>query len=345
MVKRVARGAARTTLWRTHRRALGAVLAISALVISSCTSEPAMGPADDSGAPTPPTSEQQASEQQPGEAVDSQASTSTAAAITTYVALGDSFASMGSREDGGAGDDDARGAEAAFCRRSQDNYPRALSELLNVESVVDRSCQGAIIDNLSGQRAAGDIEIPAQMQAFGEVDAPVDLVTLTIGGNDIGFGEMVWCAQNAMQTHEPSNCSAYLDRKVAHETKVVEDRLDQVFQEIRTRAPQARIVATGYLPLLGVADDCAEIAAISGTDRAWLQSVTHQLNQAAANAAQRRGAEFVLPAHVDKHTVCAEPEQRWVDLTGAETGSYPFHPTAAGQRAMAEAIRDQVQLG
>lgn len=168
-------------------------------------------------------------------------------------------------------------------------------------------------------------------------------MTLTIGGNDIGFGEMVWCAQHALDTAEPSNCGAYMDRKVEHETRVVEDRLHEIFAEIRSRAPKAQIIATGYLPLLGAFDDCAEIAAISGPDRTWLQTVIQQLNQAVAQAAQAHDVQFVLPAEADKHTVCAEPNQRWVDLSGTVTGSFPFHPTAAGQAAMAQEIYQRVR--
>lgn len=263
--------------------------------------------------------------------------------INTYVALGDSYAAMASR----AGANDPDDVAADFCRRSPDNYPAVLGDLLSANTVIDRSCQGAIIDNLTETREAGGVAVPAQMQAFGETDegAPdrtIDLVTLTIGGNDIGFGEMVWCAQHALETSEPSNCGAYMDRKVEHETRVVEDRLHEVFAEIRSRAPDAQIIATGYLPLLGALDDCAEIAAISGTDRAWLQTVIQQLNQAVAQAAQAHDAQFVLPAEAEKHTVCAEPEQRWVDLSGTATGSFPFHPTAAGHAAMAQEIYQRI---
>lgn len=258
--------------------------------------------------------------------------------IGTYVALGDSFASMASRAGAQRPDDPV----ADFCRRSPDNYPAIVAELLGTDTAIDRSCQGAIIDNLSETREAGGVEVPAQLNALRETEQPVELVTLTIGGNDIGFGELVWCAQTAMHTGEPSNCSTFLDRKVAHEIGVVSDRLDQVFQALENEAPQARVIMTGYLPLLAAWDDCAEIAAISGTDRTWLQSVTHQLNHALAEAAHRNGAEFVLPDDVDKHTVCAQPQQRWVDLTGIETGSFPFHPTVAGQAAMGREIHQRV---
>lgn len=263
--------------------------------------------------------------------------------IDTYVALGDSYAAMASRD----GADDPGDVVADFCRRSPDNYPVVLGDLLSANTVIDRSCQGAIIDNLTETREAGGVSVPAQLQALGETggdatDRTIDLVTLTIGGNDIGFGEMVLCVQHALETAESSNCGAYMDRKVEHETRVVEDRLHEVFAEIRSRAPDAQIIATGYLPLLGALDDCAEIAAISGTDRTWLQTVIQQLNQAIAQAARAHDVQFALPAEADKHTVCAEPEQRWVDLSGTATGSFPFHPTAAGQAAMAQEIYQQL---
>lgn len=305
------------TLTRTWRRAVPAFLLSSGLVLSACSA--GVDNDDDSEAASEP-------------------------AIDTYVALGDSYAAMASR----AGADDSGDLAADFCRRSPDNYPAVLGDLLAANTVIDRSCQGAIIDNLTATRDAGGVEVPAQLHALSETDEgatdrTVDLVTLTIGGNDIGFGEMVWCAQHALDTAEPSNCGAYMDRKVEHETRVVEDRLHEIFAEIRSRAPKAQIIATGYLPLLGAFDDCAEIAAISGPDRTWLQTVIQQLNQAVAQAAQAHDVQFVLPAEADKHTVCAEPNQRWVDLSGTATGSFPFHPTAAGQAAMAQEIYQRIR--
>lgn len=305
------------TLTRKWRRAVPALLLSSGLVLSACSA--GVDNDDDSEAASEP-------------------------AIDTYVALGDSYAAMASR----AGADDSGDLAADFCRRSPDNYPAVLGDLLAANTVIDRSCQGAIIDNLTATRDAGGVEVPAQLHALSEIDEgatdrTVDLVTLTIGGNDIGFGEMVWCAQHALDTAEPSNCGAYMDRKVEHETRVVEDRLHEIFAEIRSRAPKAQIIATGYLPLLGAFDDCAEIAAISGPDRTWLQTVIQQLNQAVAQAAQAHDVQFVLPAEADKHTVCAEPNQRWVDLSGTATGSFPFHPTAAGQAAMAQEIYQRIR--
>lgn len=305
------------TLTRKWRRAVPALLLSSGLVLSACSA--GVDNDDDSEAASEP-------------------------AIDTYVALGDSYAAMASR----AGADDSGDLAADFCRRSPDNYPAVLGDLLAANTVIDRSCQGAIIDNLTATRDAGGVEVPAQLHALSETDEgatdrTVDLVTLTIGGNDIGFGEMVWCAQHALDTAEPSNCGAYMDRKVEHETRVVEDRLHEIFAEIRSRAPKAQIIATGYLPLLGAFDDCAEIAAISGPDRTWLQTVIQQLNQAVAQAAQAHDVQFVLPAEADKHTVCAEPNQRWVDLSGTATGSFPFHPTAAGQAAMAQEIYQRIR--
>ena len=184
------------TLIRTWRRAVPALLLSSGLVLSACSA----GVDNDDGS-------EAASE--PG------TEPATEPAIDTYVALGDSYAAMASR----AGADDSGDLAADFCRRSPDNYPAVLGDLLAANTVIDRSCQGAIIDNLTATRDAGGVAVPAQLHALSEtdegaIDRTVDLVTLTIGGNDIGFGEMVWCAQHALETAEPSNCGAYMDRKV-----------------------------------------------------------------------------------------------------------------------------------
>ncbi|AGF72957.1 SGNH/GDSL hydrolase family protein [Corynebacterium halotolerans] len=243
-----------------------------------------------------------------------------------YVALGDSYAALGSR--------DAALSGPAFCRRSADNYP---SQVLADARVTgqDVSCQGAVTDNLLRPRNTGSEEIPAQLDSLTE---GTDLVTLSIGGNDIEFGGMAGCFGQAMRAGLPSDCAATWDGPARAQLAELPDALDQVHQAITDRSPDARVIVTGYMPLIAPGDDCTELAAISEADRAWAVALTDELNQVVADAAERHGADMVLPAGTGEHTGCAAPEQRWVAFHGNETGAYPMHPTPAGQAAMAETV-------
>lgn len=228
-----------------------------------------------------------------------------------YVALGDSYAAMGSRAATDPGD---------ACAVAADSYPVLLADALGVEDFVNASCQGAVTADVGEKTALGTAasEGSPQVAALGE---ETDLVTLSIGGNDVSFIDMTRCFESA--------CPAGLREKVAGELEELPARLDDVYVAIEQQAPDAQVFATGYLPLLK--EGCTNVP-----DAAWLAEQITRINGEVSAAAERHGATYVMPAGAGEHTGCsAEP---WVDFTGEATGSYPMHPTAAGQQAMAEAI-------
>lgn len=248
----------------------------------------------------------------------------------TYVALGDSYAAMGSTAAEISGPD--------FCLRSADNYPDQVLADARVTG-QDATCQGAVTADLLQPRQTGQEPIPAQVDAL---RPDTDLVTLSIGGNDVGFGDVVGCFLTAMHTRQPSDCATTWQQSVDTRLAELPERLDEVYLAIDERSNGARVITTGYLPLLGPGDDCAEIDVLTPADRAWVVTLTAQINEVVADAAQRHNAEMVLPDAAANHTGCAEPEQRWVDFLGSDTGAYPMHPTPTGQAVMARAVLEQL---
>lgn len=248
-----------------------------------------------------------------------------------YVALGDSYAAMGSTYA------ELQGPE--FCLRASNNYPSHVAADDRISDATDVSCQGARIPDLLTPRTTGAMEIPAQLDAL---ETSTDVVTLSIGGNDLGFGEIIGCVQQNLLGDAHVDCAVELDGVVRQRLAELPAELEDVYHRIDDYSGGARVITTGYLPILNGAQECPELAAIPVTDRAWAAQLTAELNDVLADAAERNGAEFVLPTGVEDHTACAEPEQRWVDVTGAQTGSHPMHPTAAGQEAMAAAVLDRI---
>lgn len=248
----------------------------------------------------------------------------------TYVALGDSYAAMGSTE--------ARTTGPEYCLRSVDNYPGQVLEDARVTG-HDVTCQGAVTADLLQPRHAGEQTIPAQVDALGP---DTDVVSLSIGGNDIGFGDIAGCFLSAMQAGRPSDCATTWQQPVGDRLDQLPERLDEVYAAIDERSGGARVITTGYLPLLAPDDDCVEVDVLSPGDRAWVVALTGQINHTVAEAAERHGAEMVLPEQAGNHTGCAKPEHRWVDFFGSQTGAFPMHPTPTGQAVMAQAVLEQL---
>lgn len=216
-----------------------------------------------------------------------------------------------------------------MCQRSADNYPAQVLADARFTG-WDVSCAGAVTGDVLSAGA-----VPAQLDALTE---DTDLVTLSIGGNDIGFGEIVGCFFESMNSGRPSDCAEAWTEPTRAQLAELPDRLDLIHREIGERTDGARVIVTGYLPMIAPGDDCTELTAISPADREWIVELTGELNRVVEEAAERHGAEMVLPADAGNHTGCAPPEQRWVDFFGSATGAYPMHPTAAGQAAMAAAV-------
>lgn len=271
--------------------------------------------------------------------------------VHKYVALGDSYASLASINLG------FRGAtHEQFCQRSPDNYPAALVAELEIAEFVDASCQGAKIPEMTGPRHEvpndpSSATVPPQFDALA---ADTDLVTISIGGNDIGFAPISFCLGGAMLAggSESSTCATRLEQRLRPDFEALPAQLDAVYAEIRRRAPEATIVATGYMPLLAapdiapgvdVAESCPAIEPLSVADRRWAVDAIAELNGIIEAAAHRNGVVYALPSDVVKHSGCARPDRRWVDFDGTATRAQPMHPTAAGQRAMAEAIAAAVR--
>lgn len=281
-----------------------------------------------------------------------------------YVALGDSFASMASM----ANLDDSNPV-AAFCMRSADNYPHLVAEQLGLD-LTDVTCQGATsADTLAAHEIDGGL-VHGQVDSLTEDTA---LVTLTIGGNDAIFGSPSGCdpRDNSFTDGEgdgatpdpnaapadPSSPSAadaaaqeaacIADARAANDVSI-EDlpvKLDEVYTAIRQRAPQATIVTTGYLPVILASDTCDYATSLSQADLDWFQETTDKLNSVVAQSAADHGALFVMPDDADAHTACASATDRWTSVNGEETDSFPMHPTASGQAAVADAVVSALQTG
>lgn len=247
-----------------------------------------------------------------------------------YVALGDSYAAYGSLNSPKSG--------PAPCLRGADNYPAEVIKALRANG-TDSSCGGAKTEHVLSQwdRGSGVI-VPAQVESL---KRDTELVTLSIGGNDIDFGTMTSCLYEVAQDPNATPCEDRLKTSTDQKLTSLTPRLNAVHEEINRRSPNARVIVTGYYSLVASSGSCPAAGAMSMQDRNWVADLTRRVNQVRAEAAMRAGAEFVLPAHSDEHTACAEPAQRWVDGTGRETNSHAMHPTALGQKVMANAVTTQ----
>ncbi|MGW7052776.1 SGNH/GDSL hydrolase family protein [Streptomyces sp. NPDC054887] len=254
-----------------------------------------------------------------------------AAAGTTvdrYVALGDSFAS-------GAG---VPNQVDSNCMRSDRNYPALLNAALSPAAHKDVTCGGATTVHMT---SAQNASAPPQLDAL---SADTDLVTLTIGGNDVGFANIiVRCVTLGAFNLGGSPCkNSYTwtgTDQLAATVNATAPKIAAAIDGIRKRAPQARVLVTGYPAILP--DDgtnCPWVATIAKGDAPWLRDTHKRLNAMIATQAAARGAVYVdTYTKSIGHDVCKPAGTRWMEPLVTNAAA-PFHPNAAGERAMADAV-------
>lgn len=260
-------------------------------------------------------------------------SASAAAPPGRYVALGDSFTSgplIPTQVD-------------LNCVRSNRNYPSLTAAAIHSSSFVDVSCGGATTgDILNPGTGELGLRVPAQLDA---VTAATALVTVGIGGNDIGFtGIISSCAQDSLSNPLGSPCR---DRYTGSGTDELRARIAatapkvaSVLQRIHAAAPGALVLVVGYTALLpDTGFGCWPTVPIAFGDVPYLRGVEKSLNGMLSATAAANGATYVdtyTPSI--GHDACKSSSVRWAEGLVPANPAAPFHPNAAGERAMATAV-------
>ncbi len=219
--------------------------------------------------------------------------------------------------------------------RSARNYAHLAAERLGVE-LTDVTYSGATTANILRDRQHS---APPQIDAL---DGSEDLVTVTIGGNDVGYVPLLFGGSLPAVVHTLPVISGWVRDLLDREMR--DDALDQVAQSlvavgeaVRSRAPQARILFVDYLTLLPPVGVPAP--PISGAVADLGRHVASRLAELTATAAQVTGCEVVSAAHAsrDHHAWSANP---WTVGAGSMLPWHPMplHPNAAGMRAVADLI-------
>ncbi|MET7834990.1 SGNH/GDSL hydrolase family protein [Micromonospora sediminicola] len=222
------------------------------------------------------------------------------AATVNYVALGDSYSS-------GVG---AGPYDLSTCLRSQKSYAPLWAAAHAVTSFRFPACGGAVTADVRNNQV-------------GQLSASTTLVTITIGGNDAGFADVM----TSCRFGSTSSCESAVAGAKAFATATLPGRLDATYTAIRERAPNARLVVLGY-PRLFETGYCG-LLAMSSYKRTILNQAADVLNGVTADRAGAAGATFVdARPYFTGHGVCAaEP---WIrDVSGVIEA---YHPNASGYR-------------
>lgn len=254
---------------------------------------------------------------------------------TTYVALGDSFTAGPLIPQ--------QSTEVPGCLRSTDrNYPQLAFPAIRSTDIVDASCSGARVRHLyEPQDVSPGPANPPQLDAL---DTMTEVVTLGIGGNDIGFSEIVQTC--ATQNPLGAGCRAHYVRdgrdEISERIARTAPEIARALRDIGARAPRAEVFVVGYPTIIPeTGRGCYPVVPILPSDVPYLRAKAEELNAMIAAEARKAGARYVDTATPSiGHDVCSL--DRWVEGLVPLSPAAPVHPNAAGMLATSQVVSDEV---
>jgi lysophospholipase L1-like esterase len=247
-----------------------------------------------------------------------------------YVALGDSYAA-------GTGLPQQTDAE---CRRSSGSYPAWIAETYKPAVFKDVTCSGATTRSLWNKQGSAAPQVNA-------LTKDTDLVTVTLGGNDLGFSDVLTtCVLAGLSTREGTPCRDQLlgsGKNLDADFAKLSTRVPDMLADIKRRSPQARVVVVGY-PNLFPADGstCGSSVPLAKGDVTWLNQATNRLNLLLEMSAYTKQAEFVDTSSLFRgKDMCQPSSKQWINPLLPQTpGS--AHPNVVGHLMVANQVYERL---
>ena len=300
--------------------------------------------------------------------------------LIDYLGLGDSFSSGEGAYDYQAGTD----INDNHCHLSSQSYPLLLThDLFSSTGGHSVACSGAVINDVgaTGGKYRGQVahvsdfqtlqsSEPALLQSIQTNFLPGYIAqqrfvrqyvpriqTITIGGNDIGFGDMLErCVMFKLSLHtSDSTCyNTYEDRlEVLNLIDRTVSRWTTLYRELVAAAPGTHLYAVGYPEIAIDTGNCALNVHLAKSELEFAVELTRYLNDAISSAAIAAGISYVdISQALAGHRLC-ETASYNVAVNGLTAGNdagllginflgkESYHPNALGQHLIEEAILKQ----
>jgi hypothetical protein len=206
-------------------------------------------------------------------------------------------------------------------------------------SLADVSCSGATTEDMTQSQDVTPGPNPPQ---FNALTATTQVVTLQIGGNDIGFTEILENCASASPFGHPCQ-----DRYVVNGDDTLRDRIAAAapkiaaaIQGIHARSPQARVFVVNYAAILPeTGSGCWPVVPIAWADVPYLRGIEKALNAMLADQAGANNATIVddYTASIG-HDACKSTTTKWVEPLIPTNPAAPFHPNARGEAGIATVV-------
>jgi lysophospholipase L1-like esterase len=230
------------------------------------------------------------------------AATASAAAASQYVALGDSYSSgVGTR---------VFYSESGSCKRSPAAYGPKIAAA-NGYTLSFQACSGAKTTDVNSKQ-------------LGTLSSSTALVTITIGGNDAGFSNVILnCALYYF------TCGSAINEANSYIANKLPGVLDTTYNNIRGKATTAHVVVLGYPRLFTAEGKTCNVNFLTSSNEKKLNETGDKLDTVIKARAEAHSFTYVDPRSAfSPHEVCSSSE--W--LNGQSNPlEESYHPNVSGQ--------------
>ena len=217
------------------------------------------------------------------------------------------------------------------CRRSADAYAADLAAV-NDWNVINVACSGATVaGGLLGPQQAGGITVPPQL-AQARKATHAQLVIVSIGANDVGWSGLVGLCAAAKSCADRAS-TAYFQQHLA----AFASQYYQLLEQLATLPSHPRVLINLYYTPFDPRQSCLIGEGLGAATEKALTGLLGALNRVLSDGAQAAGQIPVQPDFTG-HALC-DPGSY---VQGAGDAA-PFHPTAAGELAIALADEQALQ--
>lgn len=245
------------------------------------------------------------------------------------------------------------------CHRSSASWAARVASRLGVSASNMRfiACSGATTEHVRLNGAGQWPKSPTgvigartqarELTAFNDSGA-VDLVFVSIGGNDVSFGGIV------------QRCLMYACTRIPHsgwkgdaqrEARDLDETVVGALVDVEMAAPEAQVWVVGYPDPLAV-QSCLELT-ITEEEQRWLKAeFIGPMNESLRAAAARMDAGYVsFDSEIVGHQICSGKDKAYInglklgnDIPAESVGplgAESFHPNAMGHRHLADVFWEQ----
>jgi lysophospholipase L1-like esterase len=254
-----------------------------------------------------------------------------AAPDPAYVSLGDSYA---------AGPVIPLQVPPFGCLKSNNNYANLTARNLGL-TLKDASCSGAETEDMTSPQGV-DPDGPNPPQ-FDSLTKHTRIVTVQIGGNDIGFSSIAKdCASATSNEGTPCQDRYVHDGRdeISERIQATAPKVAAVLQGIHQRSPKARVLIVNYAAILpDEGPGCWPQMPITDGDVPYVRAKEKELNAMIAAQGAANGAELLdwYTASIG-HDACKLPVIRWVEPVVPVNAAAPIHPNLGGMIGASEVL-------